>query len=496
MEGRVFRPGQDNWTPSLTRADYDADIDRIKAHIAAGDTYQVNYTFRLRSPFTDDPRSLFQQLVGAEDSGYAAFIDAGAHAICSVSPELFFRLEGTTLTSRPMKGTVPRGRFSVEDRERAEWLRTSEKNRSENIMIVDMIRNDIGRVAETGSVAVPRLFDVERYPTVWQMTSTVTGRTSADVSAIMAAMFPCASITGAPKARTMQIIAELESTPRGLYTGCIGFIAPGRRAQFSVAIRTAVIDRQAQLAEYGVGGGVVWESEASSEYAECLTKARVLTESRPAVTLLETILWETVEGGMPEHKKAGYFLLDRHLERLRESAAYFDMPFGVERAIGSLANSAPDHSAAPSIVRLLLSADGSIRCESTPLIESALPVRLTLAPTPVDSADVFLFHKTTHRSVYEAARAARPGADDVVLWNERGEITETTIANIVVDIDGEMFTPPVSCGVLAGTFRAALVAAGTVQERVITIEMLQQCRQIYVINSVRRWRTAVLETNT
>jgi para-aminobenzoate synthetase/4-amino-4-deoxychorismate lyase len=472
-----------HWTSSVTRAAYDAGIDRIKSHIAEGDTYQVNYTFRLRSPFNGDSWALLQELVHSQDAGYAAFIDTGAHAICSVSPELFFRLDGTTLICNPMKGTAPRGRFPAEDRARAEWLRESEKNRAENVMIVDMVRNDIGRVAKPGSVRVPSLFDVTRYPTLWQMTSTVTGETDAGIVDIMAALFPCASITGAPKPRTMQIIADVESTPRGLYTGCIGFIAPGRHAQFSVAIRTAVIDRSTEEAEYGVGGGILWESETASEYAECLAKARVVTERRPDVTLLETILWEPAEG---------HILLSQHLARLTASADYFDIPLDPARVRRLLFESAAACPPATQIVRLLVSSDGSCRCEALPFVETPVPVRVALAPRPVDSSDIFLFHKTTARQVYDDARAACPAAEDVVLFNERGEITESTIANIVVDIDGGLFTPPVSCGLLGGTLRAELLANGVIRERVITVEMLTQCRQIHLVNSVRGWRPATL----
>ncbi|MCB0294853.1 MAG: chorismate-binding protein, partial [Calditrichaeota bacterium] len=198
-------------------------------------------------------------------------------AVCSVSPELFFRLDGALLTSRPMKGTASRGRYPAEDRARAEWLRNSQKNRAENTMIVDMIRNDFGRIAATGSVTVPSAYDIERYPTAWQMTSTVTARSSASPAQILAALFPCASITGAPKARTMAIIGELETTPRKLYTGSIGFFSPQRRAQFNVAIRTVLIDRRSSRAEYGVGGGIVWDSAADEEFAETRTKAKVLT---------------------------------------------------------------------------------------------------------------------------------------------------------------------------------------------------------------------------
>ena len=273
------------WQPSVSRQRYVAAIDQVKAHIAQGDTYQVNYTLRLRSayPAGSDPWALFCHMARAQrDAGgpapLAAWIDLGDSAVCSASPELFFRLEDGQLSARPMKGTARRGATPAEDAAQRRWLYNSEKNRAENVMIVDMLRNDMGKIARTGSVHVPSLFDLEAYPTVWQMTSTVTCRTPAGLVEIMAALFPCASITGAPKRRTMEIITALEDSPRGLYTGCIGYLAPGgRRAQFNVAIRTAQVRRQAGVVEYGVGGGIVWDSTAEDEYQECLLKARVLS---------------------------------------------------------------------------------------------------------------------------------------------------------------------------------------------------------------------------
>jgi len=471
------------WAPTITRPEFDAAIARIKDHIADGDTYQVNYTFRLRATVDRSPWDLFRELVHAQPAAYSAFVDTGRHVICSVSPELFFDLDAGTLTGKPMKGTARRGRFLAEDVEREAWLHTSAKNRAENVMIVDMIRNDIGRVAEVGSVHVSDLFHVERYPTVWQMTSTVTGQTRASVTDIMAALFPCASITGAPKARTTDIIAALESTPRGLYTGAIGFIAPERRAQFSVAIRTVMINTATRAAEYGVGGGVTWESDAADEYEECLTKARVLTEPQPLFQLLETMRWSPDDG---------FVLLDEHLARVQASATYFDIPFDEAGVRHLLARSATAFATDTLIVRLLIDRDGTARCESAPLVALREPVRLMLAATPIESADRFLFHKTTNRARYDQARQACPGADDVVLWNERGEVTETCIANIVADIDGALYTPPLDAGLLPGTYRSVLLARGDVTERVITVDELRRSAKIYVINSVRGGLDATL----
>jgi len=357
-------------------------------------------------------------------------------------------------------------------------------------MIVDMVRNDMGRIAVVGSVDVTRLYDVERYPTVWQMTSTVQARTHASLPELMRALFPCASITGAPKPRTMQIIAELETTPRGVYTGAIGFMAPGPRAQFNVAIRTVVLDRATGQAEYGVGGGILWDSESAAEYEECRIKAQVLTRRSPDFALLETLLWT------PED---GYFLLSRHLSRLRDSAEYFGIPLDLDRVRKLLDREASRFAGRPHRMRLLVAGDGLPVCECMPwpapgdaAHDRNGPVRLRFAREPIDAADPFMFHKTTSRAVYEAARAGVTDADDVLLWNVRGEVTETSIANIVVAVDNTLVTPPVSCGLLAGTFRAWLLERHEVEERVIMRSDLTPETRMYVVNSVRGRREARL----
>ncbi len=266
------------WEPSADWPAYERAFARVYGAIAAGETYQVNLTYRLRARWSGDAWPLFVNLAGAQGGGgYAAWVDTGRHALCSASPELCFRRAGEAIATRPMKGTAPRGRTAAEDEANARWLARSEKDRAENVMIADMIRNDLGRIAEPGSVRVPKLFTVERYPTVLQLTSTVTARSGAPLSGVFGALFPCASITGAPKVSTMRLIASIETAPRGVYTGCIGYAAPGQRAQFNVAIRTVTVDREAGTAEYGVGGGVVADSTAEAEYRECALKAEVLS---------------------------------------------------------------------------------------------------------------------------------------------------------------------------------------------------------------------------
>jgi len=470
------------WTPSVTRAAYDAAITEIKAQIGQGETYQVNYTFRLRSKFKGSPWSLFIQMLKAQPVAYPAFLDTGRYAICCASPELFFRLDGDQITCRPMKGTARRGRTLTEDESHADALKTSPKERAENVMIVDMLRNDLGRIARTGSVQVPALFNAERYRTLWQMTSTVTAQVTVPFTDLMAALFPCASITGAPKVNTMRLIAMLEDTPRKAYTGTIGFLAPGRQAQFNVAIRSVLIDRKSSEAEYGVGSGVVWDSSAADEYTESLLKTRALTQPQPEFALLETFRWTSDEG---------WFLQKEHLKRLHDSAIYFDFPFdspAIEARLIAIAKILDG----PARVRLLLHPNGSLAHEAFPLPPTAndKPMQIKLALVPINSQDSFFFHKTTHRDAHEKARAAQPDCDDVLLYNERGELTESTIANLVVEIENNLVTPPISCGLLAGTFRAMLLEQGLVTERIIKREDLAHCTKIFLVNSVRGWMKA------
>ena len=464
------------WKPSVSESEYRLSISKIKEYIQAGDTYQVNYTFRLRSPFSDDPWGLFVRMVHAQGYGYGAFVNTEGWTVCSASPELFFKLEAEDLISRPMKGTVSRGLMQAEDLKQATWLAHSEKNRAENLMIVDMVRNDMGRIAEVGSVGVTSLFEVEKYPTLWQMTSTVRCKTKTGMADIFRALFPAASITGAPKVRTMQIIAELENAPRRIYTGTIGFLSPGRKAQFNVAIRTVLVDRLSNTAEYGVGGGIVWDSEKADELQECYTKARILVQSMPDFALLESILWTPQDG---------YFLLDYHLARLADSAAYFSRPVDIAAIRKKLNVLASELSAYPHKVRLVVPQENEPILEARMLFPLPQPYRIRIAKTPINSRDPFLYHKTTHRRIYEQALAESPGCDDVLLWNERKAVTESSIANVVAEMDGRLLTPPAHCGLLPGTYRSLLLEEGKITEEIINVQDLARCSRIWLVNSVR-----------
>ena len=475
-----------DWSSTVSPESYALAFDHVKRRIRAGDTYQVNFTQRLRAaPFDADPWLAFLALVRAQRPPFGAYLSAGPWRIASASPELFFRLDGAHVESRPMKGTAPRGRTPDQDRAQAAALLACEKNRAENLMIVDMVRHDLGRIARPGSVQANALCAPEKYPTLWQLVSSVSAETDASVAEILAATFPPASITGAPKSRTMEIIAGLESYPRQIYTGAIGFISPGRRAQFNVAIRTLLVDVPGRRAEYGVGGGIVWDSALDAEQAECRTKARILAESPPPFSLLETMLWTPAEG---------FHLLDRHVLRMRASAEYFDVPFDestLRRQLDAFSAALPPH--APRRIRLLLSENGAFSLQDLPLPPAAPLYRLAIARQPVDPANPFLYHKTTHRSIYEQAKSHFPAHDDVVLFNEDGLATESTIANLVAEIDGTLCTPPLECGLLPGTARADLLARGLLREQTIPIHRLRECPRLFLLNSVRGLFPAVLD---
>jgi len=459
--------------PRLHVRAHAAAVARIQELIAAGDTYQVNFTFPLEGELREDPYALFVRLLAVQPARHAAFVDLGRFAVASASPELFFEREGSLLRARPMKGTASRGLDLEDDARAAAALRASAKDRAENLMIVDMLRNDLGRVALTGTVEVPALFEIERYPTLLQMTSSVTARSRAPLSRVFEALFPCASVTGAPKVRTMQIIAELEGGPRGVYTGTLGWAGPDG-ARWSVAIRSAVVDRERGHVVYGVGSGIVADSRADAEYAECLLKARILEEA--PFCLLETLAFRPGEG---------YRRLEGHLARLRRSAFYFgtQVEDGPERALEDLAARLLEASR----VRLLLDLHGRVRLENAPLPSPGPgPIRVGLAPGRVSRFDGWLRHKTTRRGVYEDALRSRPDCDDVLLANEDGELTESSVANVAVPGPGGLLlTPRVDSGLLPGVEREALLAEGRLQEGVFRAADLERGQRLVLFNSVR-----------
>lgn len=471
------------WKPKFSREEYVRLVNVIHSYLNAGDTYQVNFTFPLEGTFQGDPLAIYRRLCQSQPSDTAAFVDLGAVVIASASPELFFELDGNTLRTRPMKGTMPRGLWPAADIVQCQLLRNSPKQRAENLMIVDLLRNDMGRISEIGSITVEKLFAIERYPTVWQMTSTVASRTDASIVEILRALFPCGSVTGAPKIRTMQIIRDLEAWPRWVYCGAIGWMAPNRRCRFSVPIRTVVLEPLTRRAFYNVGSGIVTDSQPETEYEECLAKARILTTSPlPEFDLLETLRYE----------QGSFAFFPQHLARLGASAEYFGFPWNERAVVDALDEFSKRHrdGASPLRVRLVYSRHGRVRIESAPLEPFPTPLRVAVGSPEVRPDDVTLYHKTTCRDRYERVRKAHPGADDVILCNCYGYLTESTIANLVLDCDGKLLTPPVECGLLPGVFRQSLLEEGKIQEAALKPSDLVRARKVFLINSVRGWMEA------
>ncbi len=476
------------WMPDEDEEDYAASIAGIKEHIAAGDTYQVNYTFRLRANRPLLMKRLFMQLYRAQPARFSMYIETPAFRIASVSPELFFRRTGEAIVCEPMKGTSRRGPHPELDRAAAENLRQSGKNRAENLMIVDMIRNDLGRIAKPGTIQVTDLFKVSPWPTLWQMTSTVQAQTAASLRETFAALFPSASITGAPKLKTSEIIADTEGSPRGLYTGAIGWCGPDEHAEFAVAIRTAVQTTRPLKTTYGIGSGIVWDSESNDEYRECRLKAQVLGyEETGPVTLIETMRWSP---------RTGFAYREEHLARLKSSADFFggacDLP-ALHAALDASVAELPPHD---HRVRLVMEPHGEISVQSASLAD--VPFHLHPGDAPVLSAAidtgrqspglVYLYHKTTHREIYETARGRFPDCDEVLLINEQDELMEFTNGNVVVQRDDQWLTPPLACGLLPGVFRQSLLARGVIREHTIRVNELSAGDHLYFINSVRGWR--------
>jgi para-aminobenzoate synthetase/4-amino-4-deoxychorismate lyase len=558
------------WERALAGLDaYTAKIEAIHQAIAAGDTYQVNYTLRLKAQLGAefDDLDFYRRISAAQSEaanhGYYACLNLGDYGIFSASPELFFQLhpDGRIVT-RPMKGTARRGRWIAEDHANAEWLANSAKNQAENLMIVDLLRNDLGRIAQTGTVTVPTLFAVEPYRTVWQMTSTVEAKLRADlgVADIFRALFPSGSVTGAPKTSSMQLISQLENSPRGVYTGAIGYIEPGAKAAlFNVAIRTLVVDYRNAQAEYGVGGGITWDSQAQEEYEEVKAKSAILHQvaQTPVQTQLASVgLFETlrlepsataaslVECNNPFLTEATsnieasvaantckniaigsleyqYLLLERHLARLEASLQYFNSAVQLDREqachllaqhaaklLEEQAQQGDSASASAYRVRLVADLSGQIQIDSNSpklaaLAPTKMPQLVTLAKQAIARNELSLYHKTTNRSLYEQRRLEYVGTGeqatksfDTLLWNEDGELTEFTIGNLVVELagEGQLWTPPLTSGLLAGTLRAELLALSHITERTLYLTDLPKLRRMWLINSVRGWVAVQLHT--
>jgi para-aminobenzoate synthetase/4-amino-4-deoxychorismate lyase len=472
-------------TTTPDAAGYAAAIAAIHDAIARGETYQVNYTLRQYFSAPDDVETLFAALCQTQQAPFCAHIETGELAIVSASPELFFARQGEKIIMRPMKGTARRAPESSADRAVRSALAASPKERAENLMIVDLVRNDLSRLAVTGTVQVESLFDVETYPTVHQLTSTVSAQLapSTTLLQVFAALFPCGSVTGAPKRRTMELIRDLEVAPRGIYCGAIGFVSP-QESLFSVAIRTVVVDHATKRAELGIGSGITWDSSCAAEYAESFAKSRFLDADPTPFALIESLR---------RQEQGGYFLLERHLHRLVASAEYFAFP--CDRAVlGAQLQQLDTELSGAHKVRLLLAADGAMTLSAEPLLltRSCAPLKMVLSPQRVQRDDPFLFHKTTRRDLYQAERERFPTADEVLFCNEAGEVTEGSIHNLVLRQGGRLLTPALVCGLLPGTLRGELLERGILKEAVVTVGDLWEAEGLWLVNSVRGWRRAVL----
>ena len=459
------------WREQTSAEDYEKAISQIHHHLRQGDTYQVNYTVQLKQDLSANPFAIYNRMVVEQEAGYNAYVEHDDMAVISMSPELFFEQKGRELTTRPMKGTTQRGVTDQEDLDQASWLEQDPKNRSENMMIVDLLRNDMNRISEVGSEHVECLCQVEQYSTVWQMTSTIKSqlRPDVDLVEIFRSLFPCGSITGAPKIATMEIIKNLEPQPRGVYCGTIGLLLPNGRRIFNVAIRT--IQLHQGKAVYGVGGGITWDSTWESEYREVHQKAAVLYRKQARFQLITT--------GKISQKQL--LFEDQHLERLTKASRYFAYPFDPENLRQKIEEECQVCDVNQDYrLRISLSKSGEIELSRqilTPFSPSFCKAKLCLQEADLNQS--FTYFKTTHRPHLSL------GEQEIIYHNVAGELLETSIGNLVLKINGKLYTPPINLGILPGIYRQHLLETGQAEEKVLTVPDLGQAETIYGSNAVR-----------
>ncbi|MCK9684677.1 aminodeoxychorismate synthase component I [Scleromatobacter humisilvae] len=474
------------WTGGPRRDAFDTAIAEILRAIADGEVYQVNATAPLTGTLHGDPLALFAALRRAQPNAYAAYLDFGNDTddrILSVSPELFFDWRGDRMLARPMKGTAPRGATPEEDAAQSAHLRSAAKERAENLMIVDLLRNDLSRIAEPHSVRVPRLFHTEAWPTVWQMSSDVvaTTRPGTTLADVFGALFPCGSITGAPKVQAMRLIRELEPEPRGIYCGAVGVVQPGGAATFNVPIRTLAL--RGDAVRCGIGSGITADATAAGEWDEWRHKRAFVDRASQAFELLETLRLEDGE----------FVDVEAHLARMAEAAAHFAFAPPLASARGALAELRAAHASGRWRVRLLADRAGVARAQAFALAPTQAPVRVRLAERPFAGSDgEFVRFKTTQRAHYDAFAPAGEDVFDTLLWNERGELTEFTRGNVALRIAGRWLTPSSKSGLLPGIARARLLREGVIEEAVLTRDDLARADGVAFFNSLRGWLGATL----
>lgn len=472
-----------DWKPNIPLDKYYKNIRKIKQYIRIKQTEQVNYTIRLGAKFAGNSFAYFKQLERTQ-ANYNAYLNIGDFSILSASPELFFRKKGDVITTKPMKGTIHRGNTFEQDIQNAKWLQSSAKNRYENELIIQLMCNELEKIAQKETINVSDKFTIEKYPTVYQMTSTIQAKLqpNKNIVDIFKALFPCGSITGTPKKETMDIIRQLEEKPREVYCGAIGYFTPYNEAIFNVPIRTVVINHQNNNAQFGVGGAITIDSNEQEEYQEILTKAKLLSDQRPTFQLLESF-------GL---KNGKYIVYTNHIKRLKQSADYFNFDIDLDQIKKELNLIAKKYQVGYWKIRLRVSKEGKFSIDVNKISQNVNQAKVTLAHKPMTKNNIFLYHKTTYRDMYDEYREGDHKFFDVLLWNEEKEVTEFTTGNIVVEIEGELVTPPIECGLLPGTFRDMLLQNKVIKEQKVTVEELKLNPNIWFINSVREWVPVIL----
>jgi len=475
---KTFSFHTDKWQIGSSKDNYKKTFDKIMQELKRDTFKQINYTVPFYTTFTGDTFAYYKQLKNAQQSHYNAFLKIKNKHILSISPELFFHLNNNEITVKPMKGTVHRGKTNHEDQKLKEWLQTSKKNKLENDLSVQLMKNELNSIVIPNSITLTEKYGIEQFPTLYQMTSTIIGEISRkiEVTDIIRHLFPSVSITGTPKSSAINYIKQIEAQPRNVYCGAIGYITPMREAIFNVPIRTVVIDKAKGKATYNAGGAITLNSNVEEEYEEMITKTKILHTNFQTFQLLETI-------GLHDGKLS---VLDLHLNRLKQSANYFNFNVLIDNIKKDLLNFEHTHSQGHWKIRLLTYITGKYSIEISPLEETNTN-KFIIAKSPIDKENYFLYHKTTIRKMYEIHQVNHSEIFDTLLWNINGEITEFTIGNVVVNIDGELLTPPTECGLLPGTFRERLLQEGKIKEGIIFKEDLKKCTNIWLINSVRHW---------